>query len=217
MIEYRELLDPRGCGVAQLPGFLGSTSLAAIGTELADPTRVAWHNSHATYENKRQLTIVQNYDTFALKLSQGDQRPLQRLPYIRTTIDMIRRHVKDMSVAIPTLRSWTPDEASIQRYDNAEVGLSFHKDNLRFFGLIAILSLDGVCDLAIQRPHMTSYYTAQPGDLMLLRASTLVNTHEDLRPEHAVLNLQTPTRTSLTVRANDRPDEAIPDFHFTNW
>ena len=218
MYTYRELLDPKGSGVAHLPGFMSTTDRKSVLSELADQGRVTWQDSHhATYTNQRGLTIVQNHDTFALKLSRGDQRPLARLPYFRAAIGAIKRHVREMSVAITPLRAWVPDEASVHRYDNAEIGLSFHKDNARFVGLIAILSLDGVCDLAVQRPQGIVCHTANPGDLVLLRAPGLIHSTEDLRPEHAVVNLRTPTRTSLMVRANDRPDDIIPGFTFANW
>ena len=216
MAEYRNLLNPEAPGVVVLPNFVGSAALAGISSELADRSRVEWSDSHGVYQNGRKNTIVQNHDTFALKLSRGEQHTIQRLPYIRNTIGVITAHVGQMAEETPTLVSWVPDEVSIHRYDR-KLGLSAHKDNLRFFGLIAILNVEGTADLVVDHAGTLLTYTPSPGDLVLLRAPGLIDTTEDLRPEHAVMNVDDNTRTSLMVRANSRPDEQIPGFVFANW
>jgi len=216
MTEYRDLFDPEAPGVVILPNFVGSAVLAGINAELTDRSRVQWSDSHSVYQNGRKMTIVQNHDTFALKLSHGEQQTIQRLPYIHNTVGTIAMHVGQMAEDTPTLADWVPDEVSIHRYDR-KLGLSAHKDNLRFFGLIAILGVEGTADLVINHAGELLTYTPIPGDLVLLRAPGLIDTTEDLRPEHAVMNIDDNTRTSLMVRANNRPDEQIPGFRFANW
>jgi hypothetical protein len=108
---------------------------------------------------------------------------------------------------------WEADELSLHRYDDPDLGLSLHKDNLRFTGVIAILSLEGKADLATDE----KVYSAKPGDLLLLRAPGLLNVPGDHRPEHSVVNLRTPTRTSMMLRANKRPNEQIKGFSYDNW
>lgn len=216
-INYDSLTNPDAIGVFHEPGFLDIHELTAIQEELTDTEKIAWEDTHDVYTNERGLVITQNHDTYALKLSRGDQSPLDRIPHIRHAMDYIRTRVGEMALTIPSLVSWEPDEMSLHRYDDAEIGLDFHKDNNRFTGLIAIVALDGICDIVVRRDYQAVVTTTKPGDLVLLRAPGLVDTTEDLRPEHAVLNLQTPTRTSLMVRANKKPDEALPNFHFANW
>jgi alkylated DNA repair dioxygenase AlkB len=197
--------------------FAGEVLIEACQAELQDPERVAWRDAHSTYINKRGLTIVQNHDVYALKLSRGDQSRLDRIPNLAQLYSYMHRYIRHLGRVLPGLAGWTPDELSLHRYDDAEVGLSFHKDNLRFTRLIGILSLEGECTLAVRRDGAEQAFDAEPGDLMLLRGPGLVDSAEDLRPEHAVVALRTPTRTSMMLRENSRPDERIPGFEFDNW
>jgi hypothetical protein len=107
----------------------------------------------------------------------------------------------------------------MNRYDDPNIGLSFHKDNLRFTGLVAVLALEGQCDLLARSNEWNKpdTLTTEPGDLCLLRASGLLDLDFDYRPEHSVVNLRTPTRTSLMLRANKRPFEQLEGSKFDNW
>lgn len=212
--EYSELLDLERSGVLHVPGFLSPDELTNVHAE-ADT--LPWHDNHSSFINARGLTIVQNHDVYALKLSQGDQRPLDSIPRIAAAGQKVTQLISEMSESIPTLKGWAPDEMSMHRYDDAEVGLSFHRDNRCFIGLIAIVSIDGSCDLAVKRGEAVTLHPAEPGDIMLLRAPGLVETDQEVRPEHAVINLRTPTRTSLMLRANNQPQRRINGFHFQNW
>jgi hypothetical protein len=217
MGTYDELLDPTALGAMRMPDFIDEAILSAASDELADPERVVWQNSHDVYVNQRGLTIIQNHDTYALKLSRGDQSPRERIPTIMDITRAVIGQIAVMSHVIPSLAEWTPDELSIHRYDDPDIGLSGHKDNLRFTHLIAIVSLENVCDLTIIRDGIAHPITAHAGDLMLLRAPGLIDSDVDLRPEHAVVNLRSSTRTSLMLRANNRPDDHIAGFRFANW
>ena len=107
----------------------------------------------------------------------------------------------------------------MHRYDDKELGLSFHKDNLRFIGMIAILSLEGKCDLLARKEKSSKLYTYSnsPGDLVLLRATNLIDANGDYRPEHSVVNLRTEARVSLMLRQNRLPNERLNEFEFDNW
>ena len=216
--KYHDLSEPGRSGVLRVPEFIGGLLLEAVQTELSDPSRVAWRDNHSTFVNKRGLTIVQNHDVYALRLTAGDDTKLKRLPAVAAAAHSVRRFVRRLGQSFPVLANWQPDELSLHRYDDAEVGLSFHKDNLRFTGAIAILSLEGDCDLAVRsvQGNVTAY-PAEPGDLFLLRAPGLIDSDDDLRPEHAVLNLRTPTRISMMLRQNRRAAERLPGFEFDNW
>lgn len=222
MVEAREvtdtLADPNSPGVVRVGQFVGALTLKACQSELHDPTRIVWRDNHSTFVNKRGLTIVQNHDVYALKLSRGDQSPLGRIPSLVSVFHDTRDYIRGLSKFLPNVARWEPDELSLHRYDDPEVGLSFHKDNLRFVRLIAILSLEGQCALAIRHRGRIQKFPALPGDLMLVRAPGLIDSGgEDLRPEHAVVDLLTPTRTSMMLRENSRPHERLAGFEFDNW
>lgn len=211
-----EFIDPGKDGVVIIKEFTAAANLSDISAELADPERIAWRDNHSTYVNKRGLKIVQNHDTFALKLSDGDQSMTERMPAVMRNARSIQVFIQRLGIIFPSLDNWEADELSLHRYD-AKLGLSRHKDNARFIGVIAISALEGECDLEVSNDAGTTAYPTHPGDLIMLRAPGLIDSDEDLRPEHAVVNVRTPTRTSLMLRANNRPDETIPGFHYENW
>lgn len=137
----------------------------------------------------------------------------------------IQDFVRTLRSAFPTLANWTADEMSLHRYDHPDVGLSFHKDNLRFVGLIAVATIEGERDLEVKAEDGSivtlPMYT---GSLALTRATDLIPGIVDSRgkkvnlcPDHAVTNLRTPTSTSFIVRANSRPNDEVPGFEYANW
>ena len=209
--------DPEEIGALKVPRFVGRRLLSRVQSELNDSHAVAWRDNHKTYVNKRGITIVQNHDVYALKLSAGDQTPLERIPALVTAMMGVSLFVESIADQYPNLSSWKPDEMSLHRYDDPEVGLSYHKDNLRFTGVIAILSVSGNCDLMARFNERETTMTTEPGDLFLLRATGLTDSDEDLRPEHAIVNLRTPERASMMLRDNNRPSEVIEGFVFDNW
>lgn len=214
---YRELADLEGAGVEIINGFASCPEIDSVLKETRDPERVQWLDAHETYKNKRGLTIVQNHFTFALKLSAGDRSFLARLPQTMALKERTQKFINGLAGAFPSLADWEADELSFHLYDTKEVGLSRHRDNQRFVGVVAIISLDGECDLVVTHQGQDIELPVIPGDLCLLRAPGLIDTDEEIRPEHSIQNLRTDTRLSMMLRANNRPTEAIPGFKFNNW
>ena len=147
------------------------------------------------------------------------------VPQMRQLAGEIEGLIRGMGFLFPSLYGWTADEMSLHRYDDPDVGLSFHKDNLRFPGLVAVATIEGESDFCIQEVEQlgevekTTIYRqpVRAGDLAFTRGPNLFPSESDIRGEHAVLNLRTPFRTSFIVRANSRPDEALVGFNYANW
>lgn len=216
-MTYHDLADPLAPGVCKIEGFATSDEIAAVNVEVNDPEKVAWLDAHETYVNQRGLTIVQNHFTYALKLSTGDQSQLEALPATNALRWRTERFIQGLAPIFPSLVSWEADELSLHLYDDPDVGLNRHKDNMRFVGLIAVVAIDGECDLVVNHQGQEIALPVEPGDLSILRAPGLIDTNLDVRPEHSVENLRTSTRLSMMLRANNRPHDAIRGFQFNNW
>ena len=219
-IAYREL-GANGPGVLPIANFIGGVALEGIQIESDDPARMPWWNAGSSYYNQRGLLIVQNHDVYALKLDEGDQEPLKRIPHAAMAANSITRFIRGLAPALPRLARWAPDELSLHRYYDQEVGLSFHRDNKRFDGVIAVLSVEGECEFQVREDEFDdapTSYDMLPGTLALVRASRLFEDAQDLLcPDHAVVNLKTPTRKSMQLRDNSRPGELVRGFTFANW
>ena len=148
------------------------------------PQRVQWLDAHEVYKNNRGLTIIQNHFTFALKLSEGDQSLLEQLPETVALKERTQRFINDLSTIFPSLANRGADELPFHLYNDKEVGLSRHRDNMRFIGLIAIIALSGECDLVITHKGEDIELSVIPGDLCLLRAPGLIDSAAEVRPEH---------------------------------
>jgi alkylated DNA repair dioxygenase AlkB len=216
-MEYSNLSNECANGVEIIRGYVGQEELVEVNNEINTPDKVEWLNAHEVYENKRGLKIIQNHDTFALKLNNADETFLDNLPKTKILYIRTENFIRSLNEYFPSLIGWTADELTLHLYDDKEVGLSRHRDNTRFIGLIAIISLDGICDLSIRHNEEDIDYTVKPGDLTLLRATDLIESDNEIRPEHSVINLQTPTRLSMMLRANSKPNELVPGFRFNNW
>ena len=216
-MRYGELRNLEGRGVEIINGFADQAEVGSVLQEANDPERVQWLDAHEVYKNNRGLTIIQNHFTFALKLSEGDQSALEKLPETVALKERTQRFINDLSTIFSSLANWEADELSFHLYDDKEVGLSRHRDNMRFIGLVAIIALNGECDLVITHQGQDIALPVIPGDLCLLRAPGLIDSETEIRPEHSVQNLRTATRLSMMLRANNRPTEAIKGFRFNNW
>lgn len=216
-LKYEQLSDPEAMGVEIIHNFISPAEVDSIMREINNSSKIDWLDAHEVYKNERGLTITQNHFTFALKLSAGDQSILKALPRVVELKDRIQDFIRDLSELFPTLDSWQADELSFHLYDDQDVGLSQHRDNKRFTGLVAIASLYGECDFIVRHKDQDIKLPVRVGDLCLLRATELFNSDKELRPEHSVLNLKTDTRLSMMLRANNRPTEAIKGFKFNNW
>lgn len=224
MIGLADALGPNGIGSFLLNAVLDEQQLGLVMDEVMEPGNVTWRDNHDSFVNMRNMTIIENHMTSALKLHKGDRSYIDRVPHMLALANNIQRLIRAQSTVFPSLTDWTADEMSLHRYDDPEVGLSFHRDNLRFVGLIAVLAVEGESDFVVKDEIGNEHtFPTVPGDLVLTRATLLYPAFNDknkpinLCPDHAVLNLRTPYRTSFIVRANNRPDEQIPGFSYANW
>ncbi len=218
-------LGPRGIGAFVVPAVLTPWQVRYMQEEIFDPFRVAWRDNHDEYVNQRGVTITENHTVFALKLHQGDPSWIRRVPRMRALTYEVEKLANSLSGVFPSLEGWQADEMSLHRYDDPDVGLSFHRDNLRFSGLIAVITLEGASDFAVRHGDSGEEvrFPVGEGDLALTRATGLYPQTDskgrpvNLCPEHAVLDLKTPHRSSFIVRANTRSHESLPGFTFDNW
>lgn len=229
-----------GSGVFNIPEAVDPVAHEALLTEMKDPTRVIWTDAGDEYVNARGVRVVQNHTVFALKLSRGDQAPVENVPQMRQLGRDIEQLVRGLSPLFGSLVEWTADEMSYHEYYGGPegVGLSPHKDNKRFNGLIAIATIENEGDFQVvhRTPlayrynpeidaeevvswdvHSTLTVPTRPRTLTLLRATGLIpeGPGDDFRPEHAVVNA--PERRSFMLRANTLPDDLASGFHYYNW
>ena len=211
-------LGPEGNGVAVVSDFFHTHELEEVKREIFDPSKVTWRDKHDLYKNKRGLTIVENHEIFALKMSHGDSSYANKIPHAVELASKTRRFITSLSPIFPSLFGWNIDELSFHRYDKPDVGLSFHKDDTPFVGVIALIGIEGECEMQVREGDEITSYQALPGELTLVRAADLIpNAEGDLRPEHGVYNLTTPTRTSMILRDNKNPDKQIKGYDYENW
>lgn len=228
-----------GPGVARLPNALNESFRQALLQEISDPALVPWRDAGGTYANNRGVLIEQNHDVFALKLSDGALGPVYQVPLMLQLAAETEQFVQSLADRYPLLSSWEADEMSYHRYYDAQTGLSFHRDNMRFPGLIVVIAIDGECDFQVidREPvawgvdpqtgkqlvsewqwHSTYTIPTKPGDMVLTRAPGLLpDMQPDHRPEHAVMNARVLPRISFMLRANNRPADTGYGFEYYNW
>lgn len=239
LIAVDSYLGPRSRGVFRIPGFIRDEFILELMAEMDDDRLVPWEDSGDSYANNRGVKIVQNHDVFALKLSAGDRAPIERVPAMSRLAVGTEVFIRSLSSEYPSLINWTADEMSYHRYYDKEVGLSYHRDNERFTGLIAVVVIDGESEFrVIDREEVSRKYDEElgqevvdewfvhsefiiptrPGDLVLTRATGL---YPDMvqadRPEHAVVNVVVLPRISFMLRDNSRPDDTNYGFRYVNW
>ncbi len=190
---------------------------------LPDLSTIPWRDNHTTFKNKRDLTVIQKHDVYALKLRDGDQSVVAKSDFMRAIAYVIERFVQGLADEFPVLGEWHADEVSMHRYDQEDIGLSRHRDNLRFWGLVVVLTLQGSSDFVVYDGEVEHTTIVSPGSLALMRATNLVGDPSDIArqtnlcPEHGVVRVRELPRTSLIVRDNLLPQEAIDGFVYANW
>jgi hypothetical protein len=222
--DLPHVLGPEGIGTFVIPETLNSGQIAYMQEEIFDPFSVPWRDNHNVFVNKRGLKIIENHDVFALKAKAGDQRWLNRVPRMQALAETIGAVIRSQATHFPALESWSIDEISLHRYDNSEVGLSRHRDNLRYIGMIAVLTLEGESDFITWDEDGNEHIVVvKEGDLVLNRATDLYpaslrdGQKVNLCPDHAVVNVRTPHRTSFILRDNAKPEYAYNGFEYENW
>jgi hypothetical protein len=211
-------LGPDGHGAFVLKDAIPQPYLDAILEEALNPELVPFRDVHDRYYNQAGKLIIQNHTVCAFKLLQGDPSYIERLPKMRNMAGEIEQLIRRLGIVFPSLNDWTADEMSLHRYDDPDIGLSFHRDNLRFNGLVAVLSIEGESDFCILDDNGVIYdHPVRPGDLTFTRAPGLFDSDEDIRGQHGVYRLRTPYRTSFIVRANSQPDDTLKGFEYANW
>ena len=214
-------LGPQHFGVALFRGVIGEDILKLAMAETNDPDKVQWRSHRQTHKNKRGAMIEENYYTYALKLHHGDREIVDRLPtLLALTCAVENLVVRDLSQHFPNLQNWQADETKVHRYDAGRVGISHHLDQTRFWGIIAVATLDGAGEFGVVSKGSTEQkIQLDAGDLLLMRGPGLYDAPnaEDIRPMHGVDNRDSSGRMSLLVRANRFPDEQRPGFVYDNW
>ncbi|MCA9309011.1 hypothetical protein KC973_01415 [Candidatus Saccharibacteria bacterium] len=239
LARVEHALGKDGPGAVRLPDVLDTDFLNDLVAELHDDSCVKWRDAGDTYVNGRGVQVVQNHDVFALKLSAGDQSYTEQVPLMNQLMCETEDFVQSLSDRYPSLDGWEADEMSYHRYYDPEVGLSFHRDNKRFHGVIVVITIHGASDFQVidRTPvaweydeasgrdmvsewHWGSTYTipTQPGDMVLTRATGLMPWMTVANnPEHAVMNVHDLPRISFMVRANSRASDTAYGFEYTNW
>jgi hypothetical protein len=207
-------LGPDGIGVTQFKHAVSQDYLDQVATEISDPQNVTWRSNRTIDRNGRGVLIHQNYDAYALKLYHGDLDKLSQLPVTRGLTGAVENLIRfDIAQYFPPLVDWYADEMAIHRYDAGAVGITPHRDQKRFWGMIAVATLDGEGEFTVCTDTDEVSLHAQQGDIILMRGTGLYEADGDIRPLHGVAG----DRTSLVIRANKQPDEQKQGFVYDNW
>lgn len=229
-----EALGMQGHGVFHVPGVLDAQAVELVQEEIFDPFCVQWRDNHHDSDHPRWGRLVENHTVFALKLDRGKKSHEFRVPRLRQLREETVDFIRGLGTIFPSLVDFTPDEMSLHRYDDAEVGLSFHVDNLRFRKVVGVVRLEGEGEFQYlnrklekgEQPNEQDIevVAAKAGDLILTRVSGLHELRRDERgklindcPDHRVVNQKTPFVTSFMVRENSIPDENPNGFTYENW
>lgn len=145
--------------------------------------------------------VRQNMDGCFLRL------PLDAHPAIHALAESLASAVH--TSAIRGLRTWRPNEVSVQRYRPGLTAIEPHRDNIRYRRLIAILTTKGRARFRVldgRKGAVLAEWTPQPGDLVLLRGPGLGGSR-DGRPFHALDAPADGERWSVAFRMDDRGGE----------
>jgi hypothetical protein len=100
------------------------------------------------------------------------------------------------------LRTWWPDDVSVQRYAAGALGITSHRDGRRFRRLVTVVTLRGRARFAIRGQRhgaVLAEWNVGPGDLVLMRGPGLAGAR-DGRPFHEVSGPRKGTRSSVAFR-----------------
>lgn len=238
LVGIEAALGITGSGAFGLEGVITENFRQDLLREISDPHAVQWRDAGDTYINGRGIEVVQNHDVFALKAG-GDLEPIWNVPLMTQLAIEVEEFVQSLSDRYPALEQWRADEMSYHRYYDPKVGLSYHRDNMRFTGLIVVLTIQGESDFQVveRTPKSTEFdrdtgrqiitdwnvrnewaIHTTPGSMVLTRATGLQAWQTTVHnPEHAVMNVSDIPRISFMVRANSRPTDRAYGFEYVNW
>lgn len=204
-------LGPNGPGVLHFGKVIDNEHIDAVQSEINDPMHITWRDNRSVHTNARGKQIYQNYDSYALKLSHGDQEMVDKLPTTKGLVIAIENLIRyDLAGTFPSLDTWKADEMVLHRYDPDTVGITHHRDQKRFWGIIALMTLEGESQFSIEGGEPI---TRKPGHLLLMRGHGLYKSEEEIRPLHGTSG----SSTSLIVRASTEPDKQHKGFTYDNW
>lgn len=211
-------LGPDGPGFVHISSVIDTDYLDAIQTEINNPANVAWRDNRTSHHNQRGVVIYQNYDAYSLKLRSGNQEMVTRIPVLGGLVQSVENLVRfDLAQYYPALTEWRADEMVLHRYDAHKTGITHHRDQRRFWGIIAVMTLQGKGIFSVQHGDQSESIVAKAGDLTLMRAPGLYESTDDIRPMHGVDSYQDSSRTSVVIRADRRADEKFDGFTYDNW
>jgi hypothetical protein len=211
-------LGPLGPGYLALPDAIDEALLDKLQHELGAED-IPWRTQDGDVQTQRGRLVTQSFDYFAHKISAGEQTFLEQSPGFQGLRQLIMDTViNPLSIYFPSLTTWQPDEMVAQRY-RAETGhIDWHFDRARYFGLIVIANTleTATVGVADARDHYDRAEFMREGGILVLRASRLFSSRKKLTTEHAVLQAGD-GRTSVTLRANSRPQEPMDGIIYHNW
>lgn len=204
MSRLAELEDPEDPGVVIASQAIGKAQLDANLEELVG---LPWQEAPRVVESSARR-VEQRFQQFVVNVSRSNMLALtERIPHTMGTWQLIVGAAARLGLSKHI--QWDPTEISVQRYLSANLGISSHKDSWQFVGLIGIAALEGEAELEVTHGGAVYVYPTGPGDIVFLRAPYLTDSSADLRPLHAVTNVQ-PPRTSLTARMPDPRGWLLP-------
>lgn len=136
--------------------------------------------------------VRQETESFEIPAEQLDGYPV-----LSSLCDELIRQVRQNG-----LPEWMPNEVAIQRYQPGSIGITPHRDQLRYAQLVALITIAGSAPFTLCRnragdPIRT--WQAGEGSLVLLRGPGLAG-NPDGRPMHLVGGPTGTPRTSIGIR-----------------
>ena len=220
IIEYR--LGKNGPGFVIVEDSIPDYTLALIEKELSEPD-VPWMTATSTNTNSDGEPVEQVFEVFAHKYSHGNQERLDVMPKFRGLAGLALKNViKPLSLSFSSLERWTPDEIVAQRYPESDGGLGWHRDLKRHPGVIITYSTEGERLLSVRHGGTETHHELHPGFLTIMRATGLYKPRflsmDRIDNQHRVSSPKGEKGSvSVTLRANNKPNEPTPNFPHYNW
>jgi alkylated DNA repair dioxygenase AlkB len=192
-------------GAALLQSVISPEHLAALQAEVAGISITEYEDVHRTVGNKRNVPVTENYWQYGLDRPRGDEAEQQELPHLRHLAKSVQNLVQwDLGEHFQRLKRWDVNDSDIQYYDRAE-GLSYHYDHSRYWGAVAIATLEGESEFLVRKyDRLSALFCVAAGDIVIMRGSNLLTPDDDAAdlPEHSVQNVALGGRKAFVMRSN---------------